>query len=119
MTSRKNILILDDDFNFKTLLENNIRSKTDFGVFLASDGEQALEKIASKENQINILTTDLIHSGMGGIELLEAVKKKYPQIKTVICTGLPSLHDEFSKYSDAILYKPFKFYEYLDVLNKL
>jgi two-component system chemotaxis response regulator CheY len=119
MSNRKNILILDDDFNFKTLLENNIRSKTDFGVFLASDGEQALEKIAAEKNQIDILTTDLIHSGMGGIELLEAVKKKYPQIKTVICTGLPSLHDEFSKFSDAILYKPFKFTEYLDVLNKL
>ena len=119
MSNLKNILILDDDFNFKSLLENNIRKKTDYGVFLASDGDQALEKIADEDNKINVLTTDLIHSGIGGIELLEMVKNKFPDIKTVICTGLPSLHEDFTKYADAILYKPFKFDEYLKVLQTL
>jgi two-component system chemotaxis response regulator CheY len=119
MSNLKNILILDDDFNFKSLLENNIRKKTEYGVFLASDGDQALEKISAKENKIDVLTTDLIHSGIGGIELLEAVKTKYPNIKTVICTGLPSLHEEFTKYADAILYKPLKFDDYLKVLKSL
>ena len=119
MSDTKNILILDDDFNFKSLLENNIRKKTDFGVILTSDGDQALEKISAKDNKIDILTTDLIHSGIGGIELLEQVKDKYPHIKTVICTGLPSLHEEFTRYADAILYKPFKFDEYLRVVRSL
>ena len=119
MSNPKNILILDDDFNFKSLLENNIRKKTDFRVFLASDGDRALERIAAQDNKIDILTTDLIHSGIGGIELLEMVKSKYPEVKTVICTGLPSLHEDFTKHADAILYKPFRFDEYLQVLHTL
>jgi DNA-binding NtrC family response regulator len=119
MSKPNNILILDDDFNFKSLLENNIRNKTDYGVFLASDGDQALEKLSFEDSKIKVLTTDLIHSGIGGIELLELVKKKFPDVKTVICTGLPSLHNDFSQFADAVLYKPFKFDDYLKVLQSL
>jgi hypothetical protein len=59
----------------------------------------------------------LIHSGTGGIDLLQALRNKFPKIKIIICTGLPSLHEDFEQYSDTILFKPFKFEEFLKVIN--
>ena len=117
MEHKKTILILDDDVNYKSLIENLLGRNTDFKVVLASDGDLALQTIKDKKGKIDLIATDLIHSGTGGIELLQALRKRYPKIKIIICTGLPSLHEDFEHYSDTILYKPFKFEEFLKVIN--
>jgi len=119
MADKKTVLILDDDFNFKSLLENQLKKATDHEIILASDGDQAWDLIGSQAGKIDLIITDLIHSGLGGIELPQLVKQKYPKIKIIICTGLPLLHDEFKKYSDAIIYKPFKFDDLLNATTRV
>ena len=119
MEKSKKILILDDDIKFKSLLENLLQKNTEFKVILASNGDQALELLENKESDTDLVTTDLIHSGIGGIEFIKALKEKFPQIKIIICTGLPDLHTDFIGLSDAILYKPFKFEDFLSHVNRL
>ena len=59
------------------------------------DGKKALEVI--ENNHIDILITDIRMPEMDGIELLKAVKHKYPQIKVIILSG----HDDFNYVKEA------------------
>ena len=119
MKEKKIVLILDDDFKYKTLLEKQLKNATDHEIILASDGDQAWEFVESREGKIDLIITDIIHSGLGGIEFPRTIKEKYPAIKIVICTGLPLLHDDFKKYSEQIIYKPFKFEDLLLATNSV
>ena len=119
MRPKKTILILDDDVKYKSLIENLLTKDSAYKVILASDGDLVLHTIETKKGNVDLIVTDLIHPGMGGIELLHAIKEKYPAIKIIICTGLPVLHDDFKRYSDYILYKPFKFEALLEAINMM
>ena len=117
MKHKKSILVLDDDVKYKSLIENLLTKNNEYKVLLASDGDRILHTLEDKKGKIDLIVTDLIHPGMGGIELLHAIKEKYPAIKIIICTGLPMLHDDFKQNSDSILYKPFKFENLLEVIK--
>ena len=119
MKHKKTILVLDDDVKYKSLIENLLTRNNAYKVILASDGDLVLNTIETKKGNVDLIVTDLIHPGMGGIELLHAIREKYPAIKIIICTGLPVLHDDFKQYSDNILYKPFKFEALLEAIKKM
>ena len=119
MNSRKTLLILDDDDNFRVLLKHQLKKLGNYEVLLSNDGDEAIQIIRKNNGKIDLITTDLIHSGIGGIELIQHIKKNFPNIKVLICTGLPQLHEDFAKFSDGILYKPFKFDDFLKVVKVL
>ena len=93
--------------------------KTNFEVSLASDGNIALDTIEQEEGNIDVLATDLIHGGIDAITLMSKIRKKYPQIKILICTGLQSLDPEISNIADDVLYKPFQAYELIEQIKML
>ena len=58
---------------------------SDFPVFLASSGEEALEILA--DNDISIIISDIRMPRMDGYSLLEKVRDKYPEIIRIILSG--------------------------------
>ncbi len=50
----------------------------------ANDGKEALEIL--KKTECDIALVDLNMKGMGGIELIEKMKKEYPHVKTLVLT---------------------------------
>ncbi len=79
----------------------------------------ALKKIKILEGNIDVLATDLIHGGVDGVELIGKVRKRYPKIKILICTGLMTLPVEVYRYADDVLYKPFEFDELVEKAEML
>ncbi len=78
------ILVVDDEPEYRDVLEN-IFTMNGYKVETAQSGETALNML--EENSYNALVTDLLMDGMDGIELLERVKKKYPDLGVLIVTG--------------------------------
>lgn len=81
-----NILIVDDE----KIERNGIKYllgklNEEFDIIEASNGKQALEYI--KENEIDILLTDIKMPFMDGLELITEVSRLYPKIKAVIFSG--------------------------------
>jgi len=74
----------------------------------ASDGAEALEKLASVAAGIDIALVDLNMKGMGGIELIGILKQRYPKIKILVLTTFyddKNITDAISGGADGYLLK--------------
>jgi len=100
------ILVVDDEISI-TKLTKTILEDVGYSVLAAYNGEQAL-KILEKE-QVDLMITDVIMPGMGGIKLSETVQSKYPNVKIQLVsgyTGENSLLKGNSKLIQKLIYKP-------------
>jgi DNA-binding NarL/FixJ family response regulator len=84
---------------------------------MASDGNGALEMIATNEGKVDLVATDLVLWGMDGIGLINVLRRKYPEIKILICSSLPYVDPEVRYLVDGLLFKPFSFYEFLQKIK--
>ena len=80
----KRILIVDDEPEVLEAVGSLVRHEG-YDVMLAQSGERALEILSRRT--FDLVRTDLLMSGMSGREVLDAVKKQYPDIKVVLFTG--------------------------------
>ncbi len=80
----ESILFVDDEKQILNSLRR-VFATGEYRVFFAESGEEALSILA--EEEINLLITDVRMPGMSGVELLTAVKKKYPSIIRMVLSG--------------------------------
>lgn len=78
------ILVADDEKAIRDGCRRVLVSRG-YGVLLAENGREALELLAS--NPTDILLLDLKMPVMGGEEVLDVVREKYPAIPVIIITG--------------------------------
>ncbi len=105
------ILIVDDDLMVRNVLEQLLQRKG-YNIKGVSDGKEALEFI--KSNRVDLVVTDISMPGMSGFELLQVIKKTYPQIGVIMMTGhgdIYSVKEALSLGADEYMTKPFKGYE--------
>ena len=108
MSAKMNIMIVDDE---KIVRESLYHWFTKIGhtVEKASSGFEALERL--EKNPFDVLFVDIRMPEMNGIELLEKVKKEYPETVVIIITAYGSIESAVKAMqlgaSDYLL-KPFK-----------
>ncbi|MCA8977795.1 MAG: response regulator, partial [Planctomycetes bacterium] len=82
------ILIVEDSAIDQTLVRSLLESQQDIDeveLDVVGDGNAALARIASFEP--DIVVTDLVMPGMGGLELLDAIKVRSPLIPVIVVTS--------------------------------
>ncbi len=82
------ILIVDDEQTIREAL-SLILKEEGYQTEVAKDGEEALAKI--RENNYDLVITDLKMPRMGGIELMEQIKRLAPRTSFMIITAYASL----------------------------
>jgi putative nucleotidyltransferase with HDIG domain len=92
--SKKNILFVDDDpllirgFQ-RSMTENSneqeIPTSMDWNIYFCSNSQEALKVLAQRT--IDVIVTDLRLPGVRGLELLNIVAERYPEIIRFILTG--------------------------------
>lgn len=82
------ILVIDDEIEYREVLEN-IFVLNGYDVDTAESGEAGLKLL--DKNHYNLAVTDLIMTGMDGLEFLNKAKEKYPNIEVLIVTGYGSV----------------------------
>ena len=60
-----------------------------YGVVTAENGKDALSIYESDPDNISAVLTDMVMPEMGGLELINELRKRNPEIKTVVMTGYP------------------------------
>lgn len=83
------ILIVDDEQNVCDFLEEFLRYKG-YSALKARSGDEALQSLKNKETDLVLL--DVLMPGMSGIEVLENVRKLYPDLPVIILTGMKDKH---------------------------
>ncbi len=113
------ILIVDDEVNLLQSLGDVLRSKG-FMVGTARNGLEALDRL--KERFFDLIIADLKMPRMGGMELLEVLRERYPQTTVVILTGygtVKSAVDAIKRGAYDYLVKPFVPDEILLIIQKV
>jgi len=87
MTERPRVLIVDDELGVRESLRAILGK--DCNVLTASSGDEALALLARES--VDLVTLDLRMPGLGGIAVLERIKKLDAEIEALIITGYGSL----------------------------
>jgi two-component system, NtrC family, response regulator AtoC len=112
------ILIIEDEAKMRRLLELNL-GEDGFKTLSAADAESGLKLLASEP--VHLVLTDLKLPGMGGLELLQAVKQRDAALPVVVMTAYGSVETAVEAMkagaSDYVL-KPFSLAEMRMVVHK-
>ena len=110
------IMIVDDEpivgKRLKRLFE-----KDGYAVEIFTRGSLALKELENKK--FDIIITDVKMGKVDGIQILDTAKKKYPDTKIIIISGLSKnelVLDAINKGAFSFIVKPFKFNELKEVV---
>jgi YesN/AraC family two-component response regulator len=80
----KNILVVDDNQMMRKLIKNLFREE-EFEVLEATNGIEGLDFV--KQNQVDLIITDIIMPKMEGLELIMNLRRDFPTIKIIAISG--------------------------------
>ena len=103
LQGNETILIVDDEAALRELTAK-ILKKQGYTILIAGTGEEALNTIDS--NSVSLLITDVIMPKMNGHDLIDNIKRKHPNIKTLLVSGFDK-KKQMGDSSESILLKPF------------
>lgn len=113
------VLIVDDEDMMRDLLKR-ILSRGGFEIDTASNGKEALEKLAA--NPVDLIISDIKMPGMDGFELLKEVRSKYPDKSVIMITAFGDTYtvkDALLLGADEYVTKPFKSHEITLVVERV
>jgi EAL domain-containing protein (putative c-di-GMP-specific phosphodiesterase class I) len=85
---RPTILLVDDDPLLLRGMERILRA-ADYEVITCRDGAEALAHVAN--TRLDAIVTDVAMPGLGGVDLLRAVRARDSEVPVVMATGSPSI----------------------------
>ena len=115
----KRILIVDDEKDMLTLLDRIISEDTNYMTVTESHPEKALEFF--REEDFDVVMTDLKMPGMSGITLMEKIREIRPDVSVIILTAYATIEtavEATQKGADDYLTKPFRRERLLVTLDK-
>lgn len=84
MSELKRILAIDDEPNMRRLLEISLR-QAGYQPIVAANGNEALDIL--RKDDIDLVVSDLHMPKMGGLQLLEAMRKEAIEVPAIIVTA--------------------------------
>ncbi len=116
--SRSNILIVEDDAEVRSML-NDYLTFLGYKTDVAADGLEGLNKI--KENRYNLVITDIAMPYVSGIGIISILKRDHPEIPVIAITGYGYHAEELAqeKNADFIMGKPFDVQKLKETVERL
>jgi PAS domain S-box-containing protein len=115
------ILIADDEEVVRLYLAD-LLTPLGYRVLVSKSGEEALLLSDNEEGKIDLLITDVIMTGMNGLELYDKIIEKRPDIKVIFASGYMDSTDVHKKIHEnklPFINKPFQINAFLRALNKV
>lgn len=88
---RPTVLIVDDEPSVLVVLKRFI-SKWEYDVETASSGEAGLERLEA--GGIDVVMVDLNMPGIGGLNVLQVIRERWPSCRTMLMSGSAGIVDE-------------------------
>ncbi len=108
--------MVDDEPDAELLFRQNFRRemrKQKYDFLFAQSGEKALELLDGAEQpEVLVVLSDINMPGMGGMELLDEVKKRWPHLPVIMITAYGDIGTEAKakeKGADQLVPKPVDF----------
>ncbi|MBS1192526.1 MAG: ATP-dependent protease La 1, partial [Nitrospirae bacterium] len=118
MSRQARVLIVDDEEVARKNL-SHVLGKEKHYVVTAPDAERGLEEL--ERSEFDVVLTDLRMGKVGGMDLLETVRRKNPETRVIIVTGyatVPSAIEAMKKGAFHYITKPYKLDEVRDTVKQ-
>lgn len=93
-----------------------------YSVFVVNNGKEALEKIAT-DGPFDLLILDMNMPQMAGKPTFEMIKKQYPTVRTLVCSGysksIISEDGKFLEEADGFIQKPYELEEFARIVREI
>lgn len=119
MSTAPKVLIVDDDNLMRGLLRGILRSENFQIIGEAKNGLVALEFI--EKNSTDIVFMDVVMPEMDGLEALQTMKARHPEIVVIMITGNPSkdnVQESIRGGANGFIIKPFNSAKVLDTVER-
>lgn len=117
---REKALIVDDDPIVRDILTDILSGMCGFRIDTAVNGLEAIALL--KQNQYDIIFTDLNMPKLGGMDLLKESIKSYPNIPVVMITGLSTVDTAVAAMKEGasdFIIKPFQIDKVVSVAKRV
>ena len=84
----KAVLVIDDETGLRDMLAFGLVDRG-YRVVTAGTGEEGLEK--AKHEKFDLVVTDIMMPGIGGVEVLKGIKEVQPDAEVIMATGYATL----------------------------
>lgn len=98
---KHSILIIDDDDLVRRALVRILRSTGLYEIFDVSNAQSAIDFLATRP--CGMLISDLHMPGMNGLELMNAVRQKYPGVVRIMLSGKADLETATSAINNEVV----------------
>lgn len=82
------VLVVDDSATDRTLVSGLLGSKSGWTIESAGDGAEALSRM--EDAAPDVVVTDMQMPGMDGLQLVTAVRRRYPRVPVILMTAFGS-----------------------------
>jgi len=103
------VLVVEDEEHVRGLAER-VLSDHGYRVLTAGDGHEAIRRAAEAGRRVELVVTDIVMPGMGGVEAARILAANHPGLRVLYISGYPELSDVLQGDFDhgrAYLQKPF------------
>ena len=119
----KTVLIVDDFESLRYVTKLPFES-SGFHVITAADGQEALHKLQSTSNPVDLVVTDYHMPNMNGIELIKAIRGDVKYKYTPVIMLTTEMQDEVKKTAKkagvtAWVNKPYKLEDFMSIVNRV
>jgi signal transduction histidine kinase len=82
------VLVVEDDALVRASSARALRA-AGYVVTTAQSGEEALSAIRERPDYFKLMLSDVVMPGLGGVELLQAVRRDAPKVRVLMTSGYP------------------------------
>lgn len=114
------VLFVDDDVNLLEGLNRLIKlERDDIDFDMALSGEEALKFLG--KNRYDVIVSDHLMGGMGGLTLLSLVRTEYPEMKRIMLSAQvrEDIHETAEAVAHKYISKPCDFKVLINEIEKL
>jgi len=120
MNTPLNILFVDDDPMIRAVYEG-FGEALNIDLIIVDNGKDAIEIFKEKYNEIACVILDIIMPDMNGIEVLEEIKKIYPDANVILVSGYTEkyINKKLGYKNVVFLIKPILLVELKELLENI
>ncbi len=111
------VLVVEDNQDVGTFTTQTL-AELGYVTVWAPDAEHALQRLAESADHFDIVFSDVVMPGMGGIELGQEVRRLYPSLPVVLTSGYSHVLAQNGTYGFELLHKPYSVEQLSRVLRK-
>lgn len=87
--SGRMILLVEDEDTVRKVIQRLLR-KLGYRVVAASDAEEAIRIFEERDEELDLVLTDVVMPGLTGVEMAQVLKKRRPEMKFLFTSGYTS-----------------------------